>query len=66
VWFVLVGVAAVVLAGGVGDIGLYLLGKPTVTDYLREHMGVFWTAAGLMAAFLVLLALHLLKLMPWN
>ena len=63
-FYVLVCLAAVLLAGGMADFLLWLDGDQTISGWLRKHPLLFWLPATMIYVFLGLLALHLFVL--WN
>ncbi len=54
-----VGIFAIIALALFIDLILYLCGQPTVSQLLRAKPECFWIPAGVMVAFIVLLALHL-------
>jgi hypothetical protein len=52
-------IAAVLAFGGIADLCLYLLGAPTISEWLRVDPLWFLIPTGLMVLFLVGLAIHL-------
>ena len=57
-------IVVLVVAGGALDLGLYLWGQVTISDWLRLHPGWFIVPTLLLLLFLALLALHLFGLPP--
>lgn len=58
-WLSLAAIALIILAGALTDLGLWLLGKTTITDYLRAFPDAFWVPAVSMIVLIGLLAFHL-------